>query len=423
MAASFVTESCLIPAEAMMKYLGQKDSSSLTGARAPYFTGGLVKYEVYIPDPAAIATAGLTGCRIPALVQMHAQGTGEWTGTLAAPTGNSGAQTQLTGQPGDKMGRNTTPVTNLPFYGIFPQFTDDWEGVGENAGVAGVGTVSCTAGTATFSNSQAGVIQNSSQVIIGGVYYFVTGFDGTTGCTLSGTPTFGASAFFAVTISGGVRKHRASFAIMEYVVRDAMAKYPIDRNRLYLTGVSSGGSTGFGYLDARARYPNIFTLDFACFIGVATWIGITARADRPEAVATEDYTLATVHRVARNIVRLNVPCYIVCSLGAAGTGDGTIAAGDLTSSLGFLSTQAALMRYWPTKPVQALSTPSRDYYDGGKKLQIINYTGGAAPTHNNVWPMAYSENIAGAAMSMNDLMMVWMMSQRRVVRRKQRRAA
>jgi hypothetical protein len=355
MAASFVTESCLVPGGALMDYLGLKDSSSLAGTLAPYYTGGLVKYEMFIPDPAAVATNGLTGSKLPALVQMHAQGGGEWTGTLAAPTGNSGAQTQLAGQPGDKLGRNTTPDTNWPTYGIFPQLTTDWDA---------------------------------------------------------------SSSDNAVGTTGGVRKQRAGFAIIEAVVKDAMTKYPIDRNRLILTGVSSGGTEGYGYLFARARYPRLFTLDFAAFIGIATWIGTATRGDLPESPGSaEDYTLSTAHRVARDLVRLGVPLYLVNSMG-----DGIIVPGDLVSSLGFLSTQAALRRYWPTAPAQALTTPVRDYYDGGNRLQIINYTTGS-PTHNNVWPMAYSDNVPGAAMDITKPMYVWMMAQRRSDRQRRKKRA
>jgi hypothetical protein len=66
--------------------------------------------------------------------------------------------------------------------------------------IAGSGTVSVTAGAATFSTSQAGVVANGYKVIVAGISYTVSAFDGTTGCTLSGSPTFGASAF---TVSGG----------------------------------------------------------------------------------------------------------------------------------------------------------------------------------------------------------------------------
>lgn len=76
--------------------------------------------------------------------------------------------------------------------------------------MAGTGTVACVAGAATFSSSQAGVLQNGANVIIAGIPYTVSAFSGTTTCTLlsqlstGGIPTFGASAFTAHgTLSGG----------------------------------------------------------------------------------------------------------------------------------------------------------------------------------------------------------------------------
>lgn len=66
--------------------------------------------------------------------------------------------------------------------------------------VAGVGTVSAVAGTLTFTNSQAGAIVVGYKIIVAGVSYTILTFNGTTGATCSGAPTFGASAF---TISGG----------------------------------------------------------------------------------------------------------------------------------------------------------------------------------------------------------------------------
>jgi hypothetical protein len=66
-----------------------------------------------------------------------------------------------------------------------------------NAGtpLAGVGTVSAAAGVATFSNNQGGLLTNGSIIIVGGISYTLSGFLGKTSGTLSGAPTFGASAF------------------------------------------------------------------------------------------------------------------------------------------------------------------------------------------------------------------------------------
>lgn len=75
--------------------------------------------------------------------------------------------------------------------------------------MAGTGTVSCVAGAATFSSSQAGVLQNGANIIVAGIAYTVSAFSGTTTCTLlsqlatGGVPAFGASAFTAHgTLSG-----------------------------------------------------------------------------------------------------------------------------------------------------------------------------------------------------------------------------
>ena len=75
--------------------------------------------------------------------------------------------------------------------------------------MAGTGTVACTAGAATFSSSQAGILQNGAEIIVAGIAYTVSAFNGTTGATLLaqaislGTPTFTASAFTAHgTLSG-----------------------------------------------------------------------------------------------------------------------------------------------------------------------------------------------------------------------------
>jgi hypothetical protein len=72
--------------------------------------------------------------------------------------------------------------------------------------MAGTGTVSCAAGVATFSSSQSGIVKSAAdgsntELIVAGIAYTVTAFNGTTGATLlsqlasGGTPAFGASAF------------------------------------------------------------------------------------------------------------------------------------------------------------------------------------------------------------------------------------
>ena len=76
--------------------------------------------------------------------------------------------------------------------------------------------MSCSAGAATFSQSQAGAIANGNVITVGGAQYSVSAFNGTTGCTLSGAPTFGASAF---TITGVISDAR----VVDNIVRDATA--------------------------------------------------------------------------------------------------------------------------------------------------------------------------------------------------------
>jgi hypothetical protein len=77
---------------------------------------------------------------------------------------------------------------------------------------AGVGTVSCAAGTATFSSSQAAYIKTTgskTEIIVAGIAYTINTFNGTTGATLisqsatGGVPTFAASSFtLSDTVSG-----------------------------------------------------------------------------------------------------------------------------------------------------------------------------------------------------------------------------
>ena len=61
--------------------------------------------------------------------------------------------------------------------------------------VAGSGTVTTSGTGATFSTSQAGVLNNGDIVNIAGTNYTVSAFSGTTTCTLSGTAAATALAF------------------------------------------------------------------------------------------------------------------------------------------------------------------------------------------------------------------------------------
>lgn len=55
------------------------------------------------------------------------------------------------------------------------------------------GTITAVNGAATFSVSQAGVIADGSLIVVDGVGYQVSGFDGTVNCTLSGLANFTAA--------------------------------------------------------------------------------------------------------------------------------------------------------------------------------------------------------------------------------------
>jgi hypothetical protein len=57
------------------------------------------------------------------------------------------------------------------------------------------GTVSAVAGVATFSASQAGVLAVGAVIVVDDVPYKVLTFDGTTGATLEGTPTFAGKSW------------------------------------------------------------------------------------------------------------------------------------------------------------------------------------------------------------------------------------
>lgn len=78
-------------------------------------------------------------------------------------------------------------------------YADDTAGRSVVYSPKNTGTLSCTAGAATFSVSQAAVILNGSVVVAHGVSgcFIVSAFNGTTGCTLTtvggGSPTFTAT--------------------------------------------------------------------------------------------------------------------------------------------------------------------------------------------------------------------------------------
>lgn len=111
---------------------------------------------------------------------------GTWSGTGAAGAGaGTLAQHYRLKLAGDN---GTTDAT---------QVRQDGTVVGP---VAGSGTVTASAGAATFSSSQAGVIANGSTVNVAGTNYIVSAFNGTTGATLSGAPTFGASSFTSTAV-------------------------------------------------------------------------------------------------------------------------------------------------------------------------------------------------------------------------------
>jgi hypothetical protein len=92
--------------------------------------------------------------------------------------------------------------------------------------MAGTGTLTAVAGAGTFSSSQAGIVQNGAVVIVAGVPYAISGFNGTTLCTLStqppdgtapGVPTFSASAF---TLHGTLSGAGSTTSITRFGRRD-----------------------------------------------------------------------------------------------------------------------------------------------------------------------------------------------------------
>jgi hypothetical protein len=92
--------------------------------------------------------------------------------------------------------------------------------------MAGTGTLTALAGAGTFSSSQAGIVQNGAVVIVAGIPYSISGFSGTTTCTLnpqppdgtsSGLPTFGASAF---TLHGTLSGAGTSTSLSRFGRRD-----------------------------------------------------------------------------------------------------------------------------------------------------------------------------------------------------------
>lgn len=105
-----------------------------------------------------------------------------------------------TGAPTTTAAIVVTPEKFLMALGTSNQRRVSWASQAAYTGaagpsVSGSGTLAATAGAGTFSTSQAGVISNGDVVVVGGNSYTVSAFNGTTGCTLSGTPTFGAAAF------------------------------------------------------------------------------------------------------------------------------------------------------------------------------------------------------------------------------------
>lgn len=81
-----------------------------------------------------------------------------------------------------------------------------------DAPFAGVGTVTIAggAGAATFSTSQAGIVVNGWTIKIGATSYFVTGFNGTTGCTLNVVNT---DVYGVVTLTPAPNTAASAFTI------------------------------------------------------------------------------------------------------------------------------------------------------------------------------------------------------------------
>lgn len=91
-----------------------------------------------------------------------------------------------------------------------------------NGGITavGTGTVTCTAGSATFSATQLHYLVNGYGIQVGATTYTLSAFNGTTGGTLSGSPTFGASAFTIVVPDSSGR----TYVVSDYNIEDVRAR-------------------------------------------------------------------------------------------------------------------------------------------------------------------------------------------------------
>lgn len=121
---------------------------------------------------------------------------------------------------------------------------------GAGTPTSGTGTVTAAAGVATFSTSQSGVVYDGSIIIVAGTAYTVSVFNGTTGATLSGAPTFGATAFTIVqnlttTISALIGVGSVTLAASAgRTVSAAYAGYATDDTAAFVACIAYGVSSG-----------------------------------------------------------------------------------------------------------------------------------------------------------------------------------
>lgn len=272
MAGTWVEHSCLVPANPYL-YL---PSSSTTAVPVGY-VAGQVKYKVFIPDAAALATYGLTGQAYRVLLVMPPNGTGDFASftsgaQIARNLGASSMGVGLKlGYGFNDDGSLQTANTTWPYLTVFPQFTTDWS---------------------------------------------------TTDPTGPGS---------------GLRKQRAWDMIVDAVINDVNSRYTINRLKTCLTSVSSGGTGAFCYLSGRAMQKPGYTWDFASAIICASWMGIAMRGHFPGVgTTTENVDTVTAPRYAALLKNYNVSLYLVVS-----EGDTTIAPATYASTNNNLLAQYA----------------------------------------------------------------------------------
>jgi hypothetical protein len=118
--------------------------------------------------------------------------------------------------------------------------------VDPTAGVATViapgaesGTVSCTGEVATFTTSQAGVLEDGARIVVDDVAYVVSGFNGTTSCTLEGAPDFASEQFYT---SASITRYG-----LETMVIDLSEVVTTAANGVHYNEAQTGGVTAYSH--------------------------------------------------------------------------------------------------------------------------------------------------------------------------------